>query len=292
MRVIKLTNNSHFKEKLSRRAITVNARRFLLFCILIILCNTGYSASRSGEIYRPVISIIIDDLGDALTAGMRAIDLPYALTYSILPHTPHAITLAKLAQRQDKEVFLHLPMQPDNDAHMGPGGLTTKMDEVEFLETLRSDLDAVPYIVGINNHMGSLLTQQSQQMKWLMRELKSQRNLVFVDSYTSNMSIALREARNANISSAVRDVFLDHDKEFENMEFYFQLLLNHARKTGSAIGIAHPHARTLDFLAKWLPKVSEEGVRIVSVRELLEIRQRRDSTWQASLSPSPRAVKN
>ena len=95
----------------------MNARRFLLSFILIFFCSNSFSVSRSGEIYRPVISIIIDDLGDALTAGRRAIDLPYALTYSILPHTPHSVKLAHYAQRRKKEVFLHLPMQPVREVY-------------------------------------------------------------------------------------------------------------------------------------------------------------------------------
>jgi polysaccharide deacetylase 2 family uncharacterized protein YibQ len=48
----------------------------------------------------PYLAVIIDDLGNARTAGERAAALPGAATCSILPHTPFATHLAELCMKR------------------------------------------------------------------------------------------------------------------------------------------------------------------------------------------------
>ncbi|HKJ75984.1 MAG TPA: divergent polysaccharide deacetylase family protein, partial [Gammaproteobacteria bacterium] len=104
----------------------------------------------------PAVAIIIDDLGDRLDAGERALALPGPLTYSFLPHTPYSARLARRAHALGKEVMLHLPMEAVAGNRLGPGAVTLHMNQAQLLRTVRSDLAAVPHVRGINNHMGSL----------------------------------------------------------------------------------------------------------------------------------------
>lgn len=101
----------------------------------------------------PRIAIIIDDMGNALADGRKAIGLPGAITYAFLPHTPFARQLAEQAHRMNKEIMLHLPMQSRVGGRPGPGVLTLHMTEREFRQTLEANLDSVPHVTGINNHM-------------------------------------------------------------------------------------------------------------------------------------------
>lgn len=281
-------------QKLNRYPSAKAGYRFFVFILVIfsVVASPAWAASPRGEILRPVISIIMDDLGDTLETGREAIELPFPITYSILPHTPHSFELAQQAHNRDKEIFLHLPMEPATDAPMGPGGLTTVMSREEFVSTLRDNIAAVPFARGLNNHMGSLLTREPVQMSWLMEELRATGNMVFVDSYTTEESVAGAVARQFDIPVASRDVFLDHDRDFKNLAFYFEKMLDTARATGTAIGIAHPHRQTLAFLAQQLPRLAAEGIRIVPASELIEIERKRNHLWRVSLSPSPRVVKN
>ncbi|MCK7505267.1 MAG: divergent polysaccharide deacetylase family protein [Desulfobacterales bacterium] len=110
--------------------------------------------------------------------------------------------------------MLHLPMEPVEypDINSGPGTLHTRMGPEELLRVLEEDLDAVPHIKGVNNHMGSRLTASSEQMYQVFSVLKK-RGLYFVDSRTTDESICQPSARLFQLPFAQRDVFMDHQQD-------------------------------------------------------------------------------
>ncbi len=215
------------------------------------------------------VAIIIDDMGYNRRNGMRALNLPGAMTYAVLPFTPHAVNLAEEAHRRQKEIMLHAPMSSIQGTPLDPGALTGDMDRATFEQNLQQSLDAVPHIRGLNNHMGSRLTQNSQAMDWLMTELK-QRQLYFIDSRTSPASVAWDAARQAGIATNKRDVFLDHSRDPAAIERQFQRLLRIARRTGQAIAIGHPYPETLALLEQHLPTLSQQGIALVSISALTD----------------------
>jgi len=234
---------------------------------------------------RPAISIIIDDLGNLRDRDLRAIRLPGAITYAFLPHTPHARELANLANRLDKEVMLHLPMEAMDHNRLGPGGLTLDMTRQQFLRQLRDDIDAVPHLAGINNHMGSLLTQHPGHMRWLMQELEQHDDLYFVDSYTTKTSVAVQAANENWVPNIRRDVFLDSDRDREKIRAELRRTVRLAHKHGIALAIGHPYPETLDVLEQELPRLAAEGIEILPVSQLLDQHMQRFRTWRAFLSP-------
>jgi polysaccharide deacetylase 2 family uncharacterized protein YibQ len=127
----------------------------------------------------------------------------------------------------------------------------------------------VPYARGVNNHRGSLLTRHPGHMRWLMEEIGRQDEWFFVDSYTTHHSVALTVAREHNVPAARRDVFLDSSRDPASIERAFERLKAIARRDGAAIGIGHPFPETLDFLEAALPRLEAEGIRLVSLRDLL-----------------------
>lgn len=243
---------------------------------------------------QPSISIIIDDVGYNLPEGEQAVSLPGPVTLAFLPHTPYAARLARMAHHQGKQVMLHLPMAAEHHQALGPGGLTMAMNKVDFLRTLRADLASIPYVAGVNNHMGSLLTQHRARMRWLMHDLMYQGGgLFFVDSRTSSETVAQHVAIDNGIANTRRDVFLDNVQEPAAIRRQFIALIAHARRHGTALGIGHPHPTTLRTLALLLPQLEAAGVRLVPVSELIRLQQqRRLRLWQASSSRSLLAAKN
>ncbi len=219
---------------------------------------------------RPAIAIIIDDLGQKLGAGVRAVMLPAPLTYSFLPHTPYAKSLARLAHARNKEVMMHLPMEALDHRPLGPGGLHPGMSRDEFVRVVMENLASVPHVRGINNHMGSLLTQKERPMRWLMEEIVRLRPLYFIDSHTSRHSIAQAVAREYHIPTLRRHVFLDHEREPAAIAHHFRRLLALARRQGVALAIGHPHPETLAFLEAALPRVAAEGIDILPVSRLIQ----------------------
>lgn len=226
------------------------------------------------SVMQPAIVVIIDDMGDNYARGDAALQLPGPVTYAILPHSPFGARLAQQAYLMGKDVILHAPMQNTHDRPLGPGALTEQLGREQFVETLNQDLDAVPYVQGLNNHMGSLLTTLEPQMHWVM-EVAKQRGLYFVDSRTTPKSVAFKVARDQGIPSLVRDVFLDHERTEAFVHQQFQQTVAIARRHGSAIAIGHPYSVTVDYLAKALPLLDEQGIRLVTASALILERSER-----------------
>ncbi len=243
---------------------------------------------------RYYISLIIDDMGYRYQSGKRAINLPANITYSFLPYAPHARKLANLANKEQKELMLHIPMEATNGKKLGPGGLTVAMPRAIFELELEHNLLAIPYIKGVNNHMGSLLTQQHEPMMWLM-EILATKEMYFVDSRTSGKSQALKVARQYGLPSETRDIFVDHDLSEKAIRQQLARAISAAKRNGSAVVIAHPFPETMRALEQWLPEAKAQGVEFVYMSELLTIRQqyraqrkanKRITQWQIPLSQS------
>ncbi|WP_455217090.1 divergent polysaccharide deacetylase family protein [Kaarinaea lacus] len=233
---------------------------------------------------QPAISIIIDDMGYLKDRDSRALRLPGNITYSFLPHTPYARELATQAHELNKEVMLHQPMEALSNDKLGPGALTLAMTRQQFLAQLQSNIDAVPYVVGINNHMGSLLTQHPGHMRWLMQELGKHNDLYFVDSYTTKTSIGQKIARENWIPTMRRDVFLDSDRDPAKIRKHFRRLIRKAEKNGFALAIGHPYPETMAILEEELPELNRKGIALLPVSQLLERSTIKITSWRASLS--------
>ena len=262
------------------------AGRGLLLAFSLCFASTSVAESVAESSEPPAISIIIDDLGYHRLEGLRAIGLPGPVAYAILPHTPYASRLAGIAFQLDKEVLLHVPMESELDTALGPGALTTGMARADVKAVLDAGLAAVPHVSGMNNHMGSALTQEGRAMGWLMEWMSRNGDLYFVDSLTSSRSVALHSAREAGLRAIGRDVFLDANPDPEMIRKQFQRLIELARARGTGLAIGHPYPQTLGLLRSVLIKPSHYGVELVPVRELIA---RRTRASQAASSRSRNA---
>ncbi len=241
------------------------AGRLFVFVVLL----AAFSAADAEKI----ASIIIDDLGNNYEQGQTVVNFPAALTLSILPQTTFATTLANQAHANDKEVMLHLPLQSVEHHKHSPGTLTLHMTRHQFDHSLKQDLASVPHVRGINNHMGSLLSQHPGHMDWLMAEISTLDNIYFIDSRTSHKSVIADTASHYRIPNLVRDVFLDPDAKPETIRKQFERFIDVVKRKGYAIAIAHPYPTTLSFLRNNLDKLAEHGIELVPVSKLLELRE-------------------
>jgi len=230
------------------------------------------TAPPAGELPKlPRIAIIIDDLGYQKRLAYKFLELDAVLTFSLLPHSPFQERIAGSAHEKGFEIMLHLPMEPHEypAVDAGPGTLLMSMTPDELIEQLTRDLDAVPHIKGVNNHMGSRMTENSTRMYQIFTTLKK-RGLYFIDSLTTSESLSQPSARLFRVPFGQRDVFIDHIQEPEFIRGQIALLIRIARKHGQAIGIAHPHLVTYEVLREMLPEI-ENGVELVPASELVEI---------------------
>ena len=126
----------------------------------------------------------------------------------------------------------------------------------------------VPNLIGVNNHMGSLLTRHPGHMQWLMETLKSNGQF-YVDSLTSDDSVASSLAQENNIPYLTRDVFLDNKQSPSYIRGQFMELIKVAKRKGTALGIGHPHATTTEVLSQMLNDVEKHGVKLIGLKSLL-----------------------
>ena len=241
----------------------------------------------------PMIAIIIDDIGYQQHPDSDVVNLPVPVTCAFLPDTPYAKKLAHEASKNGMEIMLHLPMQSMNGQKLGPGGLELDMSERQFKTSLDSSIDSLPNVRGINNHMGSLLTQHPGHMAWLMHELKMNPGMYFIDSRTTSQTVALQVAREYGIPSLKRDIFIDsvpNDQAYARKQL--ELARKAAEKKGYAIAIGHPFEATLNAIRDLAATSSENEIKFVTVSYLINELDRRQPQWHAYLSPSLKAAKN
>ena len=223
--------------------------------------------SKPGQL--PKVAIIIDDLGYDRKIAEKFSQLDIVITFSILPHSPHQSKIARLAQSKGIDTMLHLPMEPIEwpNVNPGPGTLLTSMTADELIVQLEKNLDAVPNIKGVNNHMGSRMTAESSQMYQIFTILKK-KGLFFIDSRTTTASLCKPSARLFQIPFAQRDVFLDHLQEPDSIRKQIKELIKIARLHGHAVGIGHAHAVTYKILRDMLPDLKNE-VQLVPASEIV-----------------------
>jgi polysaccharide deacetylase 2 family uncharacterized protein YibQ len=206
----------------------------------------------------PIVAIVIDDIGydRHIAAKLLAMDAP--LTFSVLPYGPFSREIAGEARTKGHEIMLHLPMEPKEypAVNPGPGALLSKMTPDEFIGQLKADIDRIPGLKGVNNHMGSAISTSSARMRQIFTILKKD-GLYYIDSRTTAETVARPSAELLHMPFTERDIFIDHVETQQFIRKQLHKLIKRARRQGYAVGIAHPHAVTYKVLAELLPDLKK-----------------------------------
>lgn len=216
------------------------------------------------------VAIVIDDFGNDLGIARQFLELPFPVTFSILPHLAHSKDIADLVARNRRDVILHLPMEPKGypQINPGPGALLLSMSEAEISRILDRDLDSNRHALGVNNHMGSKFTEDSGKMRIVIQELQD-RGLFFLDSFTTSHSVGLSLAQQNRLPTRRRDIFLDHQQSAPFIIQQLHQLIRKAKIQGSAIAIGHPHPKTLDTLRQQAGLFENEHIQVVNLSDLM-----------------------
>ncbi len=217
---------------------------------------------------KPRIAILVDDMGYTKKIGEQLLALDLPLSFSFLPGTPHLRELSRAAEKKGRQVLLHQPMEPkDAKYDTGPGLVRRSMADQEIRAVLTANLALLPMAAGVNNHMGSAFGEDPQKMTALLEELGS-RGLFFLDSLTSSGSVGYDTARRLGVKTARRTLFLDNTKSKDAVLRELRRLVAIAEKTGTAVGLCHPHAATLDALREYRNEL-QRRVELVPVGDLV-----------------------
>jgi polysaccharide deacetylase 2 family uncharacterized protein YibQ len=214
--------------------------------------------------------IVIDDLGNNRGVLDDLLQLDFNITYAILPQLPQSWETAELVNQAGHDVMLHLPMQPKEWPRYNPGdgALFITDSEVAIYQKMAINLQSLPHVIGVNNHMGSAYTQYSEGLDVLMKILK-EKNLFFMDSKTAPGNTAKQTAIKNNVRYLSRNIFLDNLQQEGYIKEQLYKAAAIARKNGRAIAIGHPYPVTYQVLARHLPLLQEDGIEIIPVSRLI-----------------------
>lgn len=220
----------------------------------------------------PRVALIIDDIGTDRDAATKLLAMDAPITLSILPHRPFSTEIALRARKMGAEIMLHLPMEPESYPRDNPGagGIFVGYPADEIRTITAENIDAVPAISGVNNHMGSKAMTDAETVTAVLEVIRA-RKLYFVDSRTSAQSIGLRLARGLNIPANERTVFIDSTDRTDIQYRLTQLaeVIRKAKENGSCIAIGHPSPETITAISQMLPRFREAGIVIVYASDLV-----------------------
>ena len=220
---------------------------------------------------RPVIAIVIDDMGIDKADAARVIGLQGPLTIAFMSYATELDSQAHAARAAGDEIWMHIPMEPlDGEVDAGPNVLKTDLTPEEIRRRLDWALARLPGIVGVNNHMGSKFTQYAPGMTVVMEDLRA-RGLAFLDSRTIAATVASQVAGRMGVPHIDRDVFIDNDESVQAVLRQLEETERVAAKRGYALAIGHPHPTTIAALQQWLPTLKAKGFVLVPASALLRL---------------------
>ncbi|HKM16659.1 MAG: divergent polysaccharide deacetylase family protein [Firmicutes bacterium] len=218
---------------------------------------------------RPKLALVIDDWGYSSSYTESFLQYPFPLTVAIIPHLAESSRLAQLAFASGHEVILHQPMEALNAyVELGEGGILASMGADEIRELLEANIDHLPMIAGVNNHMGSKVTTDPEVMAIILEMLKS-KGLYFLDSYTTPLSTAGTVASKVGIPYAVNSLFIDNVNEVEAVKTQLRRIIQQAGRTGSAVAIGHVRSATVAAVWEMIPEIVAAGIDLVPVSQVL-----------------------
>jgi len=218
------------------------------------------------------IAIVIDDLGLDEDMSKQLVMVKGPLTLAFLPYADDLPAQTKMLQQSGHELMVHLPMEPKNkNADPGPNALLSSVDYTEFERRLDWNLKRFDGFVGVNNHMGSLLTENPNLMVRVMVHLR-RKGYLFLDSLTSPNSVGARAANATGVPYIERDIFLDNERNLAAILAQLEKTEKIARQRGYAIAIGHPYPETLKALQFWTAKLDKSTFNLVPISQLVAIK--------------------
>ncbi|WP_338450746.1 divergent polysaccharide deacetylase family protein [Niallia oryzisoli] len=235
---------------------------FMTILLLFSLFSTGIHAETK-KVSQKELAIVIDDFGNNLKGTEEMLNLPVPITVAIMPFLSTTERDAKLAHAKGHEVIVHLPMEPKKGkkSWLGPGAITTGMSDAEIRKQVEKAIEAVPYAVGMNHHMGSKVTEDERIMR-IVLEVCKEKGLFYLDSRTTSNSVVGKIADELSVPHLENDLFFDHiyTQEYINKQAY--KLMKQLSEEDQLIAIGHvgiTGERVVDVLKTYIPKYKEQA---------------------------------
>jgi len=257
---------------MKNRPLIILALIFLLVIFIAIVLTPLYKKvpRKIKPIIKGRIAIVIDDWGYHLDNLAIAGGIKQRMTCAVLPGLKNSPEASESLHKSGHEVILHLPMEPKGNLKLEKNTIAINMGRQEMRRILDTDLTEIVFARGVSNHMGSRLTENREQCKIILLEIKK-RKLYFLDSFVTAKSVCAPLAKKMGLRFAKRDVFLDNRDDPEYIKAQVRSLKKLAQARGVSVGIGHDRKSTLLVLKEMLPQLAKEGYQFVFVSEIARV---------------------
>lgn len=216
------------------------------------------------------LAIVIDDFGYSAEPISAFAAMPRPVTFAVLPYRPHSNEAAARALSAGHQVILHLPMEPLAASEQSEAStVTVAMSDQEIRDMTAKAIQAVPGIIGVNNHQGSRATADRRVMRAALGVIKAN-NLFFIDSHTNGQTVAYDTARQLGLKSGINEIFLDGKNDVDYVKGQLRAAIRLAVADGSAIAIGHARPATAVALREMIPEIEAAGVKLVFASQLVK----------------------
>jgi polysaccharide deacetylase 2 family uncharacterized protein YibQ len=246
-----------------------NPMRILSVFLLLfqLFCCFASAKERQKQIF-----LVIDDAGLALEETQQFLDIPVPMTIAVLPHLKQTREVcAAISRHKDKEIILHQPMEAYNkEKNPGKGAIYNATPPTEVRNILAANLASVRGAVGINNHMGSRVTENQELIGEVLKYCKAA-GLYFLDSKTAYNSQVPRMAHKHGMHMEERHIFLDiqHDREY--IRHMWGSSVARAKEQGYAVVIGHAWSKeTAAAIRDSFQTLENQGYTFHKLSELYE----------------------
>jgi len=235
------------------------------------------SALPSG-VAQPTLIIVIDDVGYNNGELDAFLHLPFPITLAVLPQLPHSNDSAIAIHQYGKELILHQPMEALGGNDPGPHAVYCSMDEATIEKTIAENIDSLPYPpVGMNNHMGSAVTRDSNCMIPILK-LAKERGIYYVNSLTAPGTVCAELSQKIGTQYMERDVFLDNNSDRESILAAIEEGKQIARQKGAAVMIGHVWSSKLaSTLMEIYPELVQQGYSLSTISQYMKMQAKENS---------------
>jgi len=220
------------------------------------------------------LAIVVDDFGIRNNKLLTDFcELNQNLTFAILPDQKYSKLVMRKAAETGHETMIHIPMEPVSYPKNNPGAnaIYVQLSEKEIRRRMEHFIKQFPLCVGANNHMGSFATTDENVMKTVLQVLKEHK-LYFVDSRTSQSSIAYDLAKEMMIPTCVNQFFLDTPRiTKKTLSTKLRQLNNLAKKRDKILVITHCATKDrYEFLKDFVQEIEKLDFELVPVSDLFK----------------------
>jgi len=228
------------------------------------------AAGPAGQVSGSRLAIVVDGLGYDPVWDAEWLAFPERITVSVLPYGPSSKSFAASARTHGFGVILHVPMEPEGAVadRTQPFLLRRGMTPEEIADRFARMAADVPQANGASNHMGSAFTSDPTAMAAFAQALKG-KGFFFVDSVTSAGTVGSISMKQAGVPVLRRDVFFDVGDQPEEMRRQWAAAIAFAKERGEAVLMCHARRETRKALLELIPQLGKEGIRPVTVEDLL-----------------------